>query len=123
MDFNLDLPELTYRRSSGHALMSEIYLSLGNTGTATHRLWTGNNIIYSLPASHQTSRITTAANQNKVIDLLQLRHPDPHLTARLEVKEPELQVLGSWKKLHVKAPPEKLLHRYGVSCFIWKSKS
>ena len=50
MDFNLDLPKLTYRGSSGHTLISEIYLSLGRT--ATHHLWTSNNILASIPASH-----------------------------------------------------------------------
>ena len=107
MDFNIDLPELTYRRSSGHALMSKVFLSLGNTGTATHRLWTGNTLFANMSAPHQTSRIKTASGQDKVPNLLQLRHPDPSLTAKLEVKSPSCRCPGrgrnSTSRLHLRS--------------------
>jgi hypothetical protein len=121
MDYNLDLPELTYQRLRAHSLASDIFYSLGNTGAAAHRLWSGNASTSNMPASHHTPRIRPQADQEQLQKLIQLRHPDPSLTASLALKDPTLQVRGSWLKLHIKGQP-RALSRFSFASFIWNSK-
>jgi hypothetical protein len=85
-----------------------------------HRRWVANTSIVNMPASHKTPRITAEANMEAAADLTQLRHPDPALTPKLELKVPGLQVLGSWAKIPVKSPA-RVLMRFGFTSFIWKS--
>ncbi|GLB35176.1 hypothetical protein LshimejAT787_0207410 [Lyophyllum shimeji] len=121
IDFGLDLPELTYRRVVGLATSSDVFVSLSNTGAATHRRWVANTSIVNLPAHHKTSRTLAEANKDKVAELTQLRHPDPNSTNRLELKNPDLQVQGSWAKLPVKSPA-RVLARFAFASFTWKSR-
>ncbi|TFK44026.1 hypothetical protein BDQ12DRAFT_701677 [Crucibulum laeve] len=100
------------------AAASDIYLSLGNTGSAVHRRWTANECV---SYKHRTSEIQKVLNTSKTNEIIQLRHPDPKLCANLEVKEPELQLLGSWKKIKVKKA-EGPGRRMTFSSFIWKGK-
>jgi hypothetical protein len=123
MDHHLDLPEITFRRVSGHATMAEIFISLGNTATAFQRLWAGVATYANMSDRHKSPRIMDAANQEGIVALSQLRHPDASLIAKLEIKDPCLSMLGSWLKIPVKAPPSKIMHRYSCSSFIWKSKA
>lgn len=54
-------------------------------------------------------------------ELTKLRHPDPSLTHKLEIQFPELQVLGSWKKLTL-LKKGGMKARLAFSSFIWNSK-
>jgi hypothetical protein len=122
INYSLNLPEVTFRRVSAHAAAAEIFISLGNTAAALQKLWAAGTSYASTSDAHRTPRIMDAANQSGIVALSQLRHPDASLTAKMEIKDPSLSVLGSWLKISVKAPPSKILHRYSFSSFIWKSK-
>ncbi|KAF8075717.1 hypothetical protein FPV67DRAFT_1572662 [Lyophyllum atratum] len=121
IDLGLDLPELTYRRVVGLSATSEVYLSLDNTAAGSHRRWVANTSIVNMPAPHKTPRTMAEASTEKAAELTQLRHPDPNLTARLELKNPDLQVRGSWSKLPVKSTA-RVLARFAFASFIWKSR-
>ncbi|KAG5651275.1 hypothetical protein H0H81_009241, partial [Sphagnurus paluster] len=121
MDYMIDLPEFSYRRTAGLSTASEIFFALDNTGTATHRRWVANTSTVGLPATHKTPRTLAEANSNRAIDLIKLRHPDPSLTSKHELKHPELQLRGSWSKLAVKSP-QRILARFSHASFIWNSR-
>jgi hypothetical protein len=83
------------------ALTSDIFEILGNTGIATDKRW--NIGVESMDERrHMTPEVNKIRNMGKLYKLLSLRHPEPKLTASLKVEHPELQVLGSWKKLSVR---------------------
>jgi hypothetical protein len=103
-----------------------IYSERGNSmtqksTTGNKRRWVANTSIVNMPARHQTPRIKAEANMDAASDLIQLRHPDPALTPKLELKAPSLQVLGSWAKIPVKSPA-RVLVRFGFTSFVWKSR-
>ncbi|RDB24341.1 hypothetical protein Hypma_008407 [Hypsizygus marmoreus] len=120
IDYSIDLPELTFRRTVGLSAASDIFFSIGNTGTATHRRWVANTSTINLPAPHKTPRCIAEVDMDKNSDLVQLRHPNPALTTELELTAPELQVRGSWAKLPIKNA--RIAARYGFASFIWKSR-
>ncbi|KAF9465693.1 hypothetical protein BDZ94DRAFT_1296211 [Collybia nuda] len=120
IDYNLDLPELTYQRLRACSISSDIFLSLGNTGAAMQRLWNANSSTLGLPPAHHTPRIRTKKDREKIATLITLRHPDPSLTSSLTLKDPSLQVRGSWLKLHIKNQL-RTLSRFSFATFIWNS--
>jgi hypothetical protein len=75
-----------------------------------------------MPESHHTPLIKAQYDREKSQELIQLRHPDPALTPKLESKAPSLQVRGSWVKIPIKSPGN-ILARFAFTSFIWKSKS
>lgn len=121
IDYNFDLPELTYQRLRAASVASGIFLSLGNTGAATHRLWSTLASTTGMPPTHHTPRIRTKKDEDSLQKLIQLRHPDPSLTASLTLKDPSLQVRGSWLKLNIKNQP-RALARFSFTTFIWNSE-
>ena len=99
------------------ALTSDVFEMLGNTGTATDKRW--NIGVETMDEQrHLTPEVTKVRNMGKVYELLSLRHPDPKLTATLKVEYPELQVLGSWKKLNVRKKGA-MKPRLGSASFVW----
>ncbi|KAH9942131.1 uncharacterized protein BXZ73DRAFT_40844 [Epithele typhae] len=54
----------------------------------------------------------------KLEDLTALRHPDPGLVTQQEIKDPRLQLMGSWKKIRVKG----IAPRQGFASFVWNSR-
>ncbi|KIM45748.1 hypothetical protein M413DRAFT_442358 [Hebeloma cylindrosporum] len=118
--YNLDLPDITKQIVTMLALTSDIFEMLGNTGTATDKRW--NIGVESLDEQkHMTPEVQKIRNMGKLYELVSLRHPDPKLTATLKVEYPELQVLGSWKKVHVRKRGA-MKPRLASASFIWNSK-
>lgn len=58
----------------------------------------------------------------KVQEITQLRHPDPKLTAKLDIKNHSLQIRGSWEKIGLNKPGG-MTPRMGFASFVWKGKS
>ncbi|KDR67045.1 hypothetical protein GALMADRAFT_232263 [Galerina marginata CBS 339.88] len=116
---HLELPPLTKQIVTSLVLASEIFEKLGNTGSAVDRRW--NLGVEFMGARHMTPEVVALRDLKKLDRLTSLRHPDPKLTADLKVDHPELQVLGSWKKVYVKKKgPMK--PRLAFSSFIWNGK-
>lgn len=110
---------MTLQRVTALARASDIFRSLGNTGTAVdRRANTGNT---GLGASHQTHAVEALMAVDKLAEVVSLRHPDPSSTPTLKVEYPSLQIYGSWKKLYLKKHGG-MLPRLGFTSFIWKSE-
>ncbi|KAG6906801.1 hypothetical protein DXG01_012049 [Tephrocybe rancida] len=119
INMGLDLPELTYRRAAGLSGISEVFYSLDNSGTAAHRRWITCTSTVSMPDPHQTPRLKAEVNTKRCNELIQLRHPDPSATAKLQLKDPKLQIRGSWAKLPVNS---RGIVRFAFASFIWNSR-
>ncbi|KAH0586659.1 hypothetical protein H2248_007875 [Termitomyces sp. 'cryptogamus'] len=119
-DFSIDIPELSYRRATALSTSSDIFHALDNSGTAAHRRWIANTSTLSLPQSHRTPRLLAETNAERCTQLTQLRHPDPASAARLELKNANLQIRGSWAKLPIKR--SAALSRFAFASFIWNSR-
>ncbi|KAF9462280.1 hypothetical protein BDZ94DRAFT_1283075 [Collybia nuda] len=116
--WNLDIEEMTMQRVGGLALSSELFQALGNTGTAVDRCW--NTDTDNIFAHHKTPELESLIPNKKKYERISLRHPDPSLTLKLVVNEPELQVLGSWKKLSLQKKGG-MKARLGFASFIWNT--
>ncbi|KAJ7077529.1 hypothetical protein B0H15DRAFT_924949 [Mycena belliarum] len=120
-DYILDMPELTFNYVSGLCLASEIFASLGNSGTAATRRWASITTTVSLPDAHQTPAMDAVRNTALLMKLCESRHPDPQATHALQASVPALQVRGSWKRLHVATLGGVTDGRENFSSFIWNS--
>lgn len=54
--------------------------------------------------------------------LTALKHPDAKLSPMLEVKNKDLQIMGSWQKITV-PKAGNIQARMGFCSFVWKSAS
>ncbi|CAA7271088.1 unnamed protein product [Cyclocybe aegerita] len=112
---NIALPQLTKELVTAHALASDVFELLGNTSMAVDRRY---NIGVESIITPEATRIR---DTGKLFRITSLRHPDPSLTASARVTSPELQVMGTWRKVHVrKKGPMK--PRLGFAGFIWNGK-
>ncbi|KAL0961429.1 hypothetical protein HGRIS_006375 [Hohenbuehelia grisea] len=110
-------PRMSFVVLTSRCLASDIFLSLGNSGTAVwQRYWTNYP---RAPMTHISPQALEVYNQTKLNEIIRIRHPDPALTPSLKVTVPSLQVLGSWKKLDAKKM-NGLMQRLSFSTFIWK---
>ncbi|TRM62013.1 hypothetical protein BD626DRAFT_361460, partial [Schizophyllum amplum] len=122
-DFHLAVPELVVQFCVSCELMSQIFLYIGNTGSAMSVLSKGIRETISIPGDWRRRRdFKDATDMRKQVDIGQLRHPDPK-SRPTHISDPRLQVWGSWTRLHAKRPVKKeLMERQGHTCFIWKSR-
>ncbi|KAF8883072.1 hypothetical protein CPB84DRAFT_1713436 [Gymnopilus junonius] len=97
---------------------ADLFLSLGNTGTAVHRRWATQEFIPESHKERERGITRSILKPGATSVLLQFRHPDPKFTRTAQVVNPSLQVLGSWKKMKVKKTggPGR---RMTFSSFIW----
>ncbi|KAJ7438944.1 hypothetical protein B0H11DRAFT_2293635 [Mycena galericulata] len=115
----LDIPALSYLKSSGLCLASEIFASLGNSGTAATRRWTALKTTVNLSEPHQSPALKSMVNTELLTKLLQTRHPDPQATLNAVAKVPALQIRGSWTRLQIKKPGGVTDGRENFASFIW----
>ncbi|KAF8962983.1 hypothetical protein BDZ97DRAFT_1064881 [Flammula alnicola] len=111
-----DNVNISIQFARARALAANIFLDIFNTGVVLHRRWRGNKLI---PASHKlvVPEITRTIMAGLALrGLFHFRHPDPMIDQR--IRDPSLQVLGSWRKLKVKkvGGPGR---RMNFSGFIW----
>ncbi|KAJ7776069.1 hypothetical protein DFH07DRAFT_936997 [Mycena maculata] len=111
------MQDLTLLISSGLYLASEIFESLGNSGTAAMRRWTASTNAVSLGPRHLTPTVKAMQNRGRMVKLLESRHPDPKVT-NVEVTVPALQVRGSWTRMNIKAGGVTE-GRQDCSTFLW----
>lgn len=93
-------PNYYFERITTLCLASEVFLAIGNTGSAVHRRWVADEIFVYLHDSlktPQTLKLTPLLGS----DILVLRHPDPKTSPALTVNNPTLQIWGSWQKLSI----------------------
>ncbi|KAF8210879.1 hypothetical protein K438DRAFT_1710364 [Mycena galopus ATCC 62051] len=121
-DFMMDLPPLTFNRSAGLCLASEIFAALGNSGTATTRRWTALTTTINLPEPHQTRELKAVLDVELLYKQFELRHPDPQAAPNREITVPELQIRGSWKRLQVRTPGGVTEGRENFASCIWNSQ-
>lgn len=119
--WTLDIPEMTFLRSAGHCLASEIFAGLGNSATAATRRWVAASSTCNLSGSHQTRALESLLDRGLLNKLLELQHPDPRTTPNTSVTVPALQARGSWRRMHV-TTPGGVGERQNPASFIWHSK-
>ncbi|TFY55717.1 hypothetical protein EVJ58_g8073 [Rhodofomes roseus] len=100
--------------------VAELYLRLRNTGAATHRRCTADELVKHVPAGVDTRALRVLCPMDVVTGMMQFRHPEPELLKQWEALNKDLQVRGSWQKMKVakNIPP-----RMGFASFIWQGSS
>ncbi|KAJ6453727.1 hypothetical protein C8R45DRAFT_1056862 [Mycena sanguinolenta] len=119
-DWTPDLPELILVKSTALCIASEIFATLGNSGTATTRRWNAHKTMKNLPRHHQTTALQSVLNPSLRNKMLGLRHPDPQApqtTGRVS----GLQVRGSWSRLNVAKLGGVTDGREAFACFVWNN--
>jgi hypothetical protein len=71
-----------------------------------------------LDPNKSVERITDAS---KLVDFMQLRHPDPKLVPKVEIKDETMQMYGSWKKLKLKKTGG-IPSRMGFASFVYQGR-
>ncbi|KAK7065084.1 hypothetical protein R3P38DRAFT_3302407 [Favolaschia claudopus] len=89
---------MTFLKSAGMCLASEIFKDLGNSATAATRRWVATSSTIDLD-THKTPALKKLLDLGIALKLLESRHPDPQATLTLRVTVPALQVQGSWTRL------------------------
>ncbi|KAJ7644804.1 hypothetical protein FB45DRAFT_1116634 [Roridomyces roridus] len=97
----LPLPDYYFERTTALCLAADVFLSLGNTGSAVSRRWVADEMLAFLSDSLKTSQ-TRKFESPLGIDIARLRHPDPKGSATLKIEYPTLQLQGSWQKLSIR---------------------
>ncbi|KAJ7121555.1 hypothetical protein C8R44DRAFT_981641 [Mycena epipterygia] len=120
--WTIDIPEMTFLRSSGNWLASEIFASLGNSATAATRRWVAISTTVNLPDTHQNAALKSLLDMGLVNKLLESRHPDSQATLNARVTIPALQTRGSWTKLQLTTQGGFTEGRQDFSSFIWHSR-
>ncbi|KAF7967355.1 hypothetical protein HWV62_34631 [Athelia sp. TMB] len=120
MNINVDIEDHFIQRINAYVLLSKIYLELGNTSNAVHKIWTGFTTTEEIPPRVDKKKIKRLIPESRVWEIAQLKHPDPQLCAKLTFANSALQVRGSWKKLSIrnlKAGGPGI--RMGFASFVW----
>ncbi|KAF8581947.1 hypothetical protein K439DRAFT_188605 [Ramaria rubella] len=105
---------------TGRALF-DIFYELGNTSLAVDRRWLCQTTFSApdIPAQVKIQSLSWIMPREKIDQVTRLRHPDPTLVPNWELKNPDLQVRGSWKKLSLRKPGG-MTSRSGFSYFVWE---
>jgi hypothetical protein len=123
IDWMPDLPELILLKSTALCLASEIFASLGNSGTATTRRWNAHKTTKNLPMHHQTAALHAVLDSTLRNKMLESRHPDPQAPLRTGSCVSGLQVRGSWARLNIGKSGGVTEGREDFASFIWNSKN
>ncbi|KAJ7483476.1 hypothetical protein FB451DRAFT_107014 [Mycena latifolia] len=116
IDLTLNLPQMSVLRATALCLASDIFASLGNTGTGTTRRHTAATTLR--PLSPEVEKIV---NFETLLEMYQSRHPNPQTTLSSDTRSSALQVRGSWKRLNIAKPGGVTEGRENFACFIWNS--
>ncbi|KAI0314162.1 hypothetical protein OF83DRAFT_1138114 [Amylostereum chailletii] len=109
-------------RLSGLTRASNIFLKLGNTAAAVHRLHIAITLeTHGKAAGLDPARLDEPGRMERYAKMAKLRHPEPRLTDTLELQDPNLQILGSWRKLEVKKT-KMIAPRQGFASFVWNGR-
>ncbi|RPA83985.1 galactose oxidase [Ascobolus immersus RN42] len=123
-DINSPILEYYTGQQKMHLRLSQLFYELRNTACAVHHALNVTTLLDQVPytttkAPAQMEKISKEADLRTVA---QLRHPDIAVSDRLEVKYPDLQVRGSWKKIGIESSKVQPAARLGTGCFIWNSR-
>ncbi|KAJ7640081.1 hypothetical protein DFH06DRAFT_1053126 [Mycena polygramma] len=99
LSFNVKMPEFYVERLRSYVLRDRIFRALGNTAAANERRLVATMLVPQDLVTPQMREIHPIIRDDPVF---KLRHPDPALVASLELTDPSLQVLGSWRKVPLK---------------------
>ncbi|KAJ7088234.1 hypothetical protein C8R43DRAFT_298122 [Mycena crocata] len=115
IDLTLNVPKMKVIRAKAYCLASEIFASLGNTGTGTTRRHTAGTVLN--PLDDELKKIV---DFKLMLNMYQTRHPNPQTTLSTDMRSTALQVRGSWKRLAI-ANQGEVTGRENFACFIWNS--
>ncbi|KAL6306427.1 hypothetical protein BKA93DRAFT_816487 [Sparassis latifolia] len=113
LDFHL-------QRITGLVGASDMFLALGNTGSATHCRVVSAEAIRALTGLTETRPLRAILPSGSVNSLTQFRHPDPELHSDHRLSDESLQVRGSWQKIKL---PWNIKSRIAFASIIWKSRT
>ncbi|KAJ6549143.1 hypothetical protein DFH09DRAFT_989119 [Mycena vulgaris] len=117
IDFTLNVPQMSVLRAKALCLASDIFVSLGNTGTGATRRHTASTTLQPL-----TPELRKIVDFERLLELMKTRHPNPQTTLSSDTRSSALQVRGSWKRLDIGKPGGVTDGRENFACFIWKSR-
>lgn len=117
----VNIEEHYVQRITSYARASGIYLELGNTSNAVHKTWIGSTSMEEAPTGVNKSSLKHLITSAKVREITQLRHPDPKLTAKLNLNNDALQIRGSWEKI-ILEKSGGMTPRMGFASFVWNGK-
>ncbi|KAJ7220976.1 hypothetical protein C8J57DRAFT_1393484 [Mycena rebaudengoi] len=121
MDSLPDLPEMSLLKSTALCLASEIFTTLGNSGTATTRRWNAFKTTKALKMHHQTPAMQAVLNRTLRNKLLESRHPDPQAPLSTGPCISGLQIRGSWARQTIGKLGGVTDGRESFASFIWNS--
>jgi hypothetical protein len=87
---NVNIQDHYVQRITAYVRAPGIYLELGNTSSAVHKTWTGKTL-----SDVEASALSHLVTNDKVQEITQLRHPEPGLVVKLELKIYPLHIWGS----------------------------
>lgn len=104
-------------RAKALCLASEIFVSLGNTGTGTTRRHAAYTTLRPL-----TPELMKIIDFDLLFSLYRTLHPNPQTTLSNDTRSSALQIRGSWTKLNIGKAGGIMEGREAFACFIWKGK-
>jgi hypothetical protein len=113
--------EYYLQRIAAFKLKSTLFRELGNTGSAVQHILYGYDTAANTPLHiDRNGAIREAVSAEEVRNMIRFRHPDPHLLPGQQLKDPELQVRGSWQKIRL-AHRRRIPSRMGFVAFVYNS--
>lgn len=120
-DQNFSIEEYYTNQQKFHLRLSQSFLTLSNTGCAVHHALAAVCVCAAIPNQALPERCQRLTGEANLMQVAQYRHPDIALPNRLDIKCPNLQVRGSWRKCIIKKAPGGMpAPRLGFGSFVWK---
>ncbi|KAI0082393.1 hypothetical protein K474DRAFT_1655154 [Panus rudis PR-1116 ss-1] len=120
-EIHLPIGPVYLQRVKAYYYASKVFLELGNTSAAAHRRWQGIKLVRDPPRGIDLSCLFTFNPPDLNVPLADLRHPDPNIGQKLELRSKSLQLMGSWSKINI--PKEKnITARSEFASFVWNGR-
>jgi hypothetical protein len=122
MSHYMEVKEYFSERVTALKTAADVFYDLGNTGMAAVLMNTSLANATRMP-SHldPTKSVKKIIDNSKLVEFVQLRHPDPKLVPTIEIKDETMQVYGSWKKVKLEKTGG-IPSRMGFASFLYQGK-
>lgn len=119
----MEIKEYFSERAMAFQAAAEIFYDLGNMGMALVLMNASHTIASVVMPSHldPNKSIAKAMDLSKLVSFMKLRHPDPQLVPKIEIKDESMQVYGSWIKVKLKTTGG-IPQRMGFASFVYQGE-